>query len=100
MRLARYLILTGLMAALLALPGCVGREVDNKDSLLDRNWGSSYESAIYNQTLNPEAGQNTEPVVGLDGQVAEKNMEQYKKEGSAGKKSGATSNIGSSISIK
>ena len=94
--LARYLIFIGLMAALLALPGCAGREADNKDSLLDRNWGSSYESAIYNQTLNPEAGRNTEPVEGLDGQVAEKNMEQYQKTGSAGKKAGG----GMSSSIK
>lgn len=100
MMLARYLILTGLMAVLLVLPGCAGKDLDNKDSLLDRNWGSSFESAIYNQTLNPEAGRNTEPVEGLDGQVAEKNMEQYKKTGSAGKKAGGGSSMGSSISVK
>ena len=36
---------------------CVARE-----SQLDKNWGRSFESARYNQILNPEAGKNLEPV--------------------------------------
>lgn len=39
---------------------------------LDKNWGRSYESARYNQILNPEAEKKLEPVEGLEGPVAER----------------------------
>lgn len=48
-----------------------------QQSLLDENWGRSFESARYNQILNPEAGKNLEPVVGLEGPAAERIMEGY-----------------------
>lgn len=41
-------------------------------SALDKNWGRSYESARYNQILNPEAGKNLDPVEGLEGPAAER----------------------------
>lgn len=49
------------------------------ESQLDRNWGRSFESAKYNQILNPEAEKNLKPVVGLEGRVEEKIMEGYVK---------------------
>ena len=48
-----------------------------QQSVLNDNWGRSFESARYNQILNPEAGKNLEPVVGLEGPAAERIMEGY-----------------------
>jgi hypothetical protein len=39
---------------------------------IDQNWGRSYETARYNQILNPEAEKNLEPVEGIEGVMAEK----------------------------
>jgi hypothetical protein len=47
--------------------------------MLEKNWGSSFKSAKNSQTANPEAEKNLNPVVGLDGQLAEKSMETYRK---------------------
>ena len=81
--LIRYFTLIGLTAALLIFSGCASRE-----TMLNRNWGSSFESAKSNQILDPEAGKNLDPVVGLDGQAAGISMEKYrqgfKKEESGG----------------
>ncbi len=72
--LTRCLILIGLIAALLIFSGCGTRE-----TMLSRNWGSSFESAKQSQILNPEAGRNLEPVAGLDGQAAGNSMEKYRQ---------------------
>jgi hypothetical protein len=63
-----------------SLWGCAGNipEAQRVD-YLDMNFGKSFESAKNNQILNPEAGKNLEPVVGLDGQAAESNVNKYKK---------------------
>lgn len=60
-------IVISLMGAIIAIwvVGCA-------PSALDKNWGSSYESARYNQILNPEAGKNLDPVEGLEGPAAER----------------------------
>ncbi len=72
--LIRCLRLIGLIATLLIFSGCGPRE-----TMLDRNWGNSFESAKQSQILNPEAGKNPDPVVGLDGQAAEITIEEYRK---------------------
>ncbi len=72
--LTRCLTLIGLIAVLLIFSGCGTRE-----TMLDKNWASSFESAKQSQILNPEAGKNPDPVVGLDGQVVENNMEKYRQ---------------------
>ena len=72
---ARYLMVIGLIAASSIFSGCAQRE-----TMLDRNWGKSYESAKFNQILNPEAGKNLEPVVGLDGKAAKTALESYRKQ--------------------
>jgi hypothetical protein len=46
-------------------------------SALDNNWGRSYESAKYNQILNPEAGKNLDPVEGLEGPAAERAIKDH-----------------------
>ena len=72
--LTRCFILIGLIATLLIFSGCGTRE-----TMLSRNWGSSFESAKQSQILNPEAGKNLDPVVGLDGQATGNNMEKYRQ---------------------
>jgi hypothetical protein len=62
----------GLIAALSTFSGC-------GPTMLERNWGRSFESAKSNQILNPDAGKNLEPVVELDGQAADSSMKEYRK---------------------
>ena len=52
---------------------------------MDRNWGCSFESVKYNQTLNPEAEKNADLVEGLEGPVGERIMEGYIKGGDSKK---------------
>jgi hypothetical protein len=77
--LMRFLVGIGLMIAWMALLGCNGTYTGDQATLLDSNWGRSFEAAKYNQILNPDAGKDLDPVEGLDGRAAEKNMEQYRK---------------------
>jgi hypothetical protein len=58
--------------------GCSGSsDLLQRETLLDQNWGRSYEAAKYNQILNPDAGQNLEPVMGLGGVAAENSVNKY-----------------------
>ena len=82
---ARCLIIIVLIAALSIFSGCGATQ-------LEKNWGKSFESAKSNQILNPEAGQNLDPVVGLDGQAAEGGLGTYRN-GFAPKKGKQTYNI-------
>jgi hypothetical protein len=78
----RTLILICVIAvALVIFPACAtNNEVaPEMQSQLDRNWGRSYESAKYNQMLNPEAGKSADPVTGIDGEAAEKSVQKYRK---------------------
>ncbi|MBW1745718.1 MAG: hypothetical protein JRG74_06475 [Deltaproteobacteria bacterium] len=60
--LTRCFILIGLIATLLISSGCGVRE-----TMLDRNWGKSFELAKFNQIIN-----------GPDEQVAEANIGKYR----------------------
>jgi hypothetical protein len=75
---ARCFTLTVAIIALAISLGCAGKQ-DQTETMLDTHWGSSFESAKYNQLLNPDAGKNLDPVVGLDGEAAGKTMERYKE---------------------
>lgn len=50
-----------------------------KTSQLEMNYGTSFFLSKFNQILNSETEKNLEPVRGLDGQVAMKVMERYRK---------------------
>jgi hypothetical protein len=64
----------------IALLGCAGNLPEAKRAdILEMNWGKSIESAKNNQILNPDAGKNIDPVVGLDGEIAEHGVNKYKK---------------------
>lgn len=76
--LKRHLLITAIMA-LVAFTWACGGTPFHKDSTLDKNWGRSYETAKYNQTLNPEAGKKLDPITGLDGDPSDYNTKKYKE---------------------
>lgn len=75
-----------ILAGTIVLMGIVGCSQNTTilmgESQLDKNWGRAYETAKYNQIINHDAGENTEPVEGLDGDASESNMKTYKSGGS------------------
>jgi hypothetical protein len=75
--LTRYVKIIGLIAALSVFSGC-GTFSSQKETMLDRNWGTSLKAVKQSQILNPEAGKTPYPVAGLDGWVAEANMMKYR----------------------
>ena len=72
-------IQTTLVAAAVAMVFGCSSGAFKKDTLMDHNWGKSQETARYQQISNPDAGKDTEPVVGLDGDAAERNLNRYRK---------------------
>lgn len=46
---------------------------------LDRNFGQAVNQAVAQQTLNPDASLNTDPVAGLDGVAANAAIDNYTK---------------------
>jgi len=78
MTIRKILILTA-VAALVFMLGCTSVPGQKQQTLLEKNWGRSFEAAKYNQILNPEAGRNADPVEGLDGEAAEANTAKYLK---------------------
>ena len=59
------------------LAGCSGAYLHGEETLLDKNWGRSYETAKYNQMLDPDAPRKNDPVTGISGETAENAVEQY-----------------------
>ncbi len=72
-------LLAIVIIAILAILGGCAHYYYQGESPLDKNWGRSFESAKYNETLNPESGENLEPVEGLDGAAAEIAQQRYLK---------------------
>jgi hypothetical protein len=63
---------------LASVVSCGGsRNLFEGETALDKNWGRSYETAKYNQMVNPNAGKNLEPVVGLGGVATENTVNKY-----------------------
>ena len=69
----KSLIIVGIIAAVSLVSACSGPE-----TLLQQNWGKSYETAVYSQTLNPDADQTLKSVDDLSGEAAENNMQKYR----------------------
>lgn len=58
--------------------GCAGLPpVETRE--LDARFGDAVRQARAQQTLNPEASRNTDPVAGIDGVAAQNTIEQYQK---------------------
>ena len=68
-------------AMLAFFTGCssTGSNPFHEETMLDKNWGRSYESAKYNQIINPDAGKNLSPVEDLSGNAAEYSVEKFEK---------------------
>lgn len=77
--LTRCLMFIGIIATLLVMLSCSGTTSAQRETLLERNWGRSYETANYMQLLNPEAEKNLDPVVGLDGYASAHNVDKYQE---------------------
>ena len=67
------LVLALAPALALTLSGCAGTPV------LDSQFGDSVRQANAQQTLFPNAGRNTAPVLGIDGRAADGAYESYQK---------------------
>lgn len=59
----------------LALAGCAQTSTPN----YDQHFGQAVRSAVAQQTINPDASKNTDPVAGLDGKAAGHTMDNYEK---------------------
>jgi hypothetical protein len=77
--LNKYLMIIGIIAITLVMFSCNGTHSAYKPTLLDRNWGRSYETARYMQIVNPGAEKNLDPVLGLDGNAANHNVNKYRQ---------------------
>ena len=70
-----FFVLINLLVIVMLLGGCTVFE-----SRLEKDYGNSYRLAIVNQTLNPEAEKNLEPVYGIDGNTANIIVESFQKD--------------------
>ena len=70
--LKKSLIIIGVSAAAFVMSAC------GPETLSQRNWGKSYETATYNQMLNPEADKTKKSVGGMDGQAAMNSLQKYR----------------------
>jgi len=71
----RMAIVVGALTGLALFGGCA----DTRQTRLGTDYGTSHRLAIFNQVLNPEAERNLEPVEGLDGEAAMKNLDKYRQ---------------------
>jgi hypothetical protein len=71
--LKKGLIIIGITATVLAASACSGPE-----TLSQRNWGKSYETAAYNQMVNPDADKTQKVTGGMDGQAAMNTVKTYR----------------------
>lgn len=80
----RHCILMLLLAFFLLSLGCAGpnqgRVSLSPPSRLEMDYGTSFNLMKFNQTANPEAEKNLEPVTGFDGQAAEAAIDKYRKD--------------------
>jgi len=70
----RSFVLIGLIAMFFISGSCAG------PTRVERDFSTSFNLAKLNQTLNPEAEKNIEPVTGLDGKSAQATIEKYRKD--------------------
>lgn len=66
-------ILSALVASA-AMAGCA-----TNTPVLDKHFGEAVKSAIAQQTINPDASMNTDPVAGVGGQPADAAVDRYHK---------------------
>lgn len=62
------------LVAFSTLGGCASHT-----PILDQHFGDAVNAAKAQQTLNPEASQNADPVAGIDGEAANATVDRYHK---------------------
>lgn len=62
-----------LMLGVFFLTGCC-----SSTTMLEENWGRSFETAFFKQTIDPQAGQTPEPVEGIDAQSTLRTLQGYR----------------------
>ena len=67
----QYFVLLAALAS--SVVGCASTTTPN----LDRQFGDAVRSARAQQTINPEASRNPDPVAGIDGKAAAEAMGRY-----------------------
>ena len=72
----KIMIIIGIAIALPVLSGC---NTLQKQTLVDKNWGRSYETARFSQIINPEAGDAVVEDQGMDGVSVKDNYDKYQK---------------------
>lgn len=77
--LTRCLTLIAMITVMAVVLSCSGTTPASENSLLERNWGKSFESMRYMQMVDPEAERNRDPVLGLDGNASNHNVEKYQQ---------------------
>jgi hypothetical protein len=78
MKMTKKMIALTIAGTMLALfSGCSSSGPVYEETLLDKNWGRSVETAKYNQILNPDAGKNLAPVEGLNGKATDNSVKKY-----------------------
>ena len=63
--------ITTVLFTCIFLLGCGLKTPGKRESLLDKNFGKSFETAKEKQILDPNGRDNLKPVSGLDGESAE-----------------------------
>lgn len=76
--LRRCLLLGGGVVFLMCCCGCEASLYGQKETMLEKNWGRSFQAAKENQILNPDAEKNLAPVAEMDGPAAQKTIETYR----------------------
>lgn len=64
-------------AALLVLILAACSSPIHEQSLLQKNWGRSYEAQLHLQKANPEAGKQIDPILGMDGASVDYILDAY-----------------------
>ena len=60
-----------------ALAGCMSAPTYSRTPNLDAQFGLAVETARAQQTINPEAAKNPDPVKGIDGRAGREAVERY-----------------------
>ena len=75
----RCLSLMAIISIMFVMLSCSGTNSAQRETLSEKNWGRSLEGIRYMQMVDPEAGKNVDPVLGLDGNASINNVDKYQK---------------------
>jgi len=74
MHTSTFKFIPAALLASVALASCAAQTPN-----LDEHFGDAVNAAKAQQTINPDASQNTNPVLGIDGQAAKGTIDRYHK---------------------